>query len=208
MLNKNEITDFLIVALVLIFTLSLREKISSIFYLSLSVILILLINIITKKITGFYLGTNVEIKIWDIKKIFYNKQSKKEKLKAGVIIPLIISLLSAGYLTWLSDLVFDVKSKAYRTSKKYGEHAFSEITEYHIALIAGIAIIVNLFFGFIGYLINLPAQMNFVKLSIFFSFCSVIPISNLDGSKIFFGSKGLWTFLFLVTLIGVLYILI
>ena len=208
MIKKNEFLSFLLVSLILIFTLSIRKPLASISYISLSIILVLLINIFAKKITGFYLGTKVKIKIWEIKKVFYNKQKKGPGFQAGIFFPLIFNLLSGGYFTWFGNFVFDIESKAYRVSKKYGVHAFSEMTEYHLALIAGIGILSNLSFGVLGYLINLPKQMNFINLNILFAFFNLLPISDLDGNKIFFGSKTLWVFLFLLTLIGLSYILI
>ena len=76
------------------------------------------------------------------------------------------------------------------------------MTEEHIGLIAASGIFANLFLGIIGYLIGFPL---FAKLSIWFAFFNMIPISNLDGNKIFFGNLVLWSFLAIITLIGLGY---
>ncbi|MFH1612733.1 MAG: hypothetical protein ABIB46_03245, partial [bacterium] len=71
-----------------------------------------------------------------------------------------------------------------------------------IAYIAAAGIFVNLLFAFLAYLIGFS---EFAKLSIWFAFFNMIPISNLDGNKIFFGSKVLWSFLATITLIALGY---
>jgi len=44
----------------------------------------------------------------------------------------------------------------------------------------------------------------FATLNLTFVFFNLIPLADLDGSKIFFGSKVLWTFLVTLTLLGIL----
>jgi Zn-dependent protease len=46
----------------------------------------------------------------------------------------------------------------------------------------------------------------FSRLSIYFAFFNMIPISDLDGNKIFFGSLILWSFLAALVLIGLGYV--
>ena len=76
------------------------------------------------------------------------------------------------------------------------------MTEYHIGVIAGWGILANLFFALIGYLIGFT---EFARLNIYFAFFNIIPLSNLDGNKIFFGSFIFWSFLAILTIIGLGY---
>jgi len=104
----------------------------------------------------------------------------------------------------MASLIFEVKPKVYRAAKRYGLYKFSEMTEYHIGLIAASGIAVNILLGIIGYLINFPL---FAKLNIYYALFNLIPISELDGNKIFFGSFVLWCFLASIVLLGMLCIL-
>jgi len=55
-----------------------------------------------------------------------------------------------------------------------------EITEFQIGLIAAAGITLNLIFGVIGYLAGWPL---FTKLSIWYAFFNILPLSNLDGKN-------------------------
>jgi len=70
-----------------------------------------------------------------------------------------------------------------------------------IMSIAAVGVFANIFFAIIGYLINQP---EFAKLNIYFAFFNLIPLSELDGNKIFFGSLILWVLLIIITLVGLL----
>jgi len=177
-----------------------------------------MINITAKKITSFHFDTEIEIRLWEIRRVglFYfigvipiTAPNPSHKLKhpfpIGAVLPIVIKVLSAGYLNWMACFVFDTKAKLYRAAKRHGLYSFSELNESHIGVIAASGIIANLIFAVIGYSIGLPEQMNFVKLSILFVFFNMFPISDLDGNKIFFGNLVLWSFLAAITLIGVVY---
>jgi len=208
MLNKKEIISIALVAFILAFTISLIETWTLFFYSLLSIAIIILINTTAKKIASFYLDSEIETKIWTIKQYgFKTHQHFKKAFPAGAFFPIIFTAFSFGYITWMAPLIFDVKAKTYRAAKRHGLYRFSEMTEFHIGLIAAAGIITTLAFAVLGYLIGLPAEMNFVNLSILYAFFNILPISNLDGNKIFFGNLTLWGFLATLTLIGIGYII-
>ena len=105
----------------------------------------------------------------------------------------------------MASLVFDVKAKAYHAAKRHGIYSFSEMTEEHIGKIAAAGIFVNLLLAFIFYFVGGDFGILFAKLNIWFVFFNMIPLSDLDGNKIFFGNLVLWSFLAIVTLIGLGY---
>ena len=207
MLNRKEIAILVIATIILAFSASLATKFSNFLYVLASVFIILLVNIIAKKIASYYVDSEIEIRLWEVDRYGFapNKRFKKP-LPAGLIIPLVVSILSLGYVKWLAALVFDVTPKPYRAAKRHGLYRFSEMTESHIGLIAAAGICANLLFAIIGYLIGFPEQMNFVSLSIFYVFFNMIPISDLDGNKIFFGEIILWAFLAALSIIGLAYV--
>jgi Zn-dependent protease len=113
-----------------------------------------------------------------------------------------VILFSFNGFTWMASLVFDVKAKAYHAAKRHGMYSFSEMTEEHIGKIAAAGIFANLFLAVLFYLIGGDFGTLFAKLNIWFVFFNMIPLSDLDGNKIFFGNIILWSFLAVITLIG------
>jgi len=205
MLNKKEIINIIIVTIILAFAISLIESFKIFLYALLSVFLVILINIFAKKIISFYFDSEIEIKLWEIKRYgFKAHQHFKKSFPAGAFLPIIskIVLFPFNSFVWMASLVFDVKAKIYKAAKRHGLYSFSEMTEFHLGLIAAAGIFANLIFAIIGYLLGFS---EFARLNIYYAFFNMLPISDLDGNKIFFGSIILWSFLASITLIALLY---
>ena len=203
MLDKKEIAVIVLVTLILSFTISLIEGMEIFLYTLLVVFVVIAINITAKKIAGFYLGSKIELKLWEIKRYGYRKHWYfKRPFPAGVFFPIIVTAFSLGYLIWMASIVFDVKPDTYRKAKRHGLYTFSEMTESHIGLIASMGIMANLTFAVLSYLLGFPG---FAKLSIYYAFFNMLPLSDLDGNKIFFGNLVLWSFLASLVLIGLGY---
>lgn len=210
MLTKKEITSIIIVTIILAFSITLMQSLDFFLRTLLFVFLIIIINLTAKKIAGYYFEAEVETKLWEMKRYgllgaiskgFYHPSKKfKQPIPLGAIMPIITKVLSLGYLNWLASLTFDVKAKKYRTAKRHGFYSFSEMTEFHIGLIASTGILANLFFAIIGYLIG---ATEFAHLNIYYAFFNMIPISDLDGNKILFGSILVWSFLISIVLIAI-----
>jgi hypothetical protein len=213
MLNKKEIGAIILVSIILAFAISLIETTTIFFYTLLTVFLVILVNILTKKVISFYLDAEIEVKLWEIKRygllgIFSRISPTREFKKpfpAGAFLPIIFTGLSFGVLTWMASLVYEVKPKIYRAARRHGLYSFTEMTEFQIGLIAASGIIANLIFAVIGYLINFP---EFSRLNIYYAFYNMLPLSELDGNKIFFGSYYLWIFLSAIVLIGLFFALL
>lgn len=216
MLNKKEIISISVISIILAFAISLIESLEFFIYTLLMVVLMILVNVFAKKATSYYLDSEIEVKIWEIKRTgimhfmdiipFHTTHPSTELKKpfsAGAFLPIITVIISLGNITWMGNLIFDVKAKIYRAAKRHGLYTFSEMTESHIGLIASAGIIANLGLAIIAYLIGFP---DFAKLNIFYTLFNILPISDLDGNKIFFGSLVLWSFLAALVLIGMGYV--
>jgi Zn-dependent protease len=202
---KKEIFVILGAILVLLVSVSLR-RLNLFFGILLSMFIILTINIVVKKITAYYLGAKLETNVWEIRNIIKRKNKHTTNLfPIGAILPLVTSLITFGYFVWLAPLTFEVKPKVHRSSKKVGLYKFSEMTEDHLGLIAASGIIANLILAIGGYFIGFET---FSVINIYFAFFNMIPISNLDGNKIFFGNSLIWITLSILTLIGVAFSLL
>lgn len=206
MFNRNELFSILIVTLIFAFAIGLFQSISKIPYIFLIFFLILFINVFAKKIASFYLDSEIDVKLWTVERYgFRPSQYLKKPFPLGLILPILTSLLFFGQLSgfiWLAALIFDVKPKVYRAAKRYGLYSYTEMTEDHIGIIAAAGVFANLFFAIIGYLLGFP---EFSRFSIYFAFFSMIPLSDLDGNKIFFGNLALWSLLATLVLIGLVY---
>ncbi len=203
MLTGKELISILIATVILGFTASLMQSFELFLYACLIMFVIIFANIFAKKIIGLYLDSEVETKLWEIERWGFQPHRKFNKpLPAGAFFPIITTALSFGYARWMATLVFDVKTKTHRAAKRHGLYKFSEMTEFHIGLIAASGILINLILAVVGYLLNFPL---FAKLNFYYAFYNMFPISDLDGNKIFFGSLTLWSFLASLTLIGLLF---
>lgn len=208
MIKNKEAINIILVSVILAFSITLIETITYFLYTLSAIFLIILINSIVKKITAYYLESEIKIKLWEFKRYGYKKRQKfKRPFPAGAFFPIIfrILFLPLNGFTWMSSLIFDVKAKTYRAAKRHGHYSFSEINESHIGLIAALGILANLIFGSLAYFLGFPI---FTKLSIWYCFFNLIPLSSLDGNKIFFGKNVLWIILSVITLIGLIYTII
>jgi Zn-dependent protease len=205
MITKKEILAIVIIVAILSVSITLMGSLESFLYTSLSIFLILTINIISKKIIASSLESEIEIRIWEINRYGFKKQKRfGTPFLAGAILPLISAIIFQGTLAWMASLVFDVRTKISRASKKHGLYSFSEMTEWHIGLIALGGIAANLFFALLGYLVGMPQKMNFTFLTLWFVFFNMLPISDLDGNKIFFGNYILWSVIAITILMAAL----
>jgi len=207
MLTKKEIIAILVSTIIIAFSITLISSISTFLYALLAVFIIILVNLIAKKITSFNLDSEIETNLWEIKRYGVKAHYRfKRPFPLGAFLPILSKLIlfPINSFVWMASLVFDVKAKTYRTAKRHGLYKFSEMTEEHIGYIAAAGIGANLVLSIIGYLIGFPL---FAKLNIYYAFFNMIPVSNLDGNKIFFGNIILWVFLAVITLIGLGYAL-
>jgi Zn-dependent protease len=203
--KKEEILVILGSILILALSASMRN-LKLFFWTLLSFFIILIVNIGAKKITAYYLDAQLETRIWEVKNFIPRKNKETTKqFPLGAFLPIVSSLLTFGYITWLAPLTFEVKPKSSRVAKRVGLYNFSEMTEDHIAFIAAAGIIANLVLAFIGYFAGFE---NFALFNILFTFFNLIPISTLDGNKIFFGKQSLWIILSVITLILVAFSII
>lgn len=216
MLTKKEIFAILTATLSIGTIVSIGvesiEEWQNFFFISIgTVFLVIIINIIAKKIIATHFESKIKISLWEFSRfLFYNPISKKlknykphQKIKkpfpAGFFMPLIVKFLSAGLLNWMASLTFDVKGTIYRTARKHSMYQYSEVTEGEMAWIAFAGIFANLIFAILGYMINMPL---FSKLNLTYAFYNTIPIGNLDGIKLFFGKKELFWVTAIIVSIG------
>lgn len=206
MFNKNEVITIAVAAIIIAFSTSLLlGGWIAFLWTLLAVFVVILINVVAKKVFGSLIETEVYVKFWEIEGMGIRKRKTfKKPFIIGTILPLIskIILFPIKGFAWMASLIFEVKPRVSRASKRHGLYTFSEMTEEYIGYIAAAGIVANLIFAVIGYLIGFT---EFSKLSIYYTLFNMIPISNLDGNKIFFGNIVLWSFLACIVIIGLIF---
>ncbi len=209
MINKKEVFNILLVIVIMTLSICLSlniiEEARNILYTFLAVSIVIFANIFTKKIIAYKLDSEIEVKIWEIGDYGFSKdKADKKPFPLGAVLPLISKIIFFPFksFVWMASFVFDVRPRVYRGAKRYGLYTFSEMTEYHLALIAASGIFINIIFAIVGYFLGFPL---FARLNVYSAFFNMLPISELDGNKILFGSKILWSFLAAIILIGMLF---
>jgi len=187
-MNLKEISTIILASLVLALTVSFKQT-EMLLYASISFLIIISLNILVKKGIGYYFESNVDTKFWSWYQWGFRKDSHFKKPLPMVWLPLILALFTRGLFWWLPILEFDVSPRVERASRRHGLYRFTQVTEWHMGIIAMWGIFTSLILATIGYLLGFEI---FAKYSIFYAVWSIVPLSNLDGSKIFFASRGLW----------------
>jgi len=209
MINKREILIIPLIIIIIAFSVNLSlsnlDWWDAIPSTLLAVAIVILVNVFIKKLIAYRLDSEIEMKIWEIGKFGYLKDKHAKKpFPIGAFFPLIskIILFPLKSFVWMASLVFDIKPRIYRGAKRFGLYTFSEVTEYHLGLIAASGIMVNLIMAVVGYFLGFPL---FARLNVYYAFFNMLPFSELDGNKIFFGNRILWAFLASLVLIGMLF---
>ena len=102
------------------------------------------------------------------------------------MIPLLLSFLSAGSIKMFTFLQFESKPLTEKAIKKRGKETWKEIMEWDLGLIAFYGIIALLALSLIA---NGIGAISLAKYTIFFAIWNLVPFGQLDGTKIFFGSR-------------------
>jgi len=194
----------IIITLSLNLSLSIFEEWKTLLYTLLAVFIVVIGNVFAKKLMAYRLDSEIEMKVWEVGKFgFTQDKNAKKPFPLGAILPLISKIILFPFksFVWMACLVFDIKPRIYRGAKRHGLYTFSEITESHIGLIAAAGIIINLILAVVGYFAGFNL---FARLNIYYAFFNMLPVSEFDGNKIFFGNLIFWSFLASLVLIGML----
>jgi len=205
MLNKKEIIYAALAILVMTLTLSfvdynlLFEKMP--LYLIFSAIIIL-ISIFSKKITAKIIDVSVEIKSWEWKRYgIYARSEFKKPIPTGFVLPLLLSLLFS-YRYFFCLLQFDSTALTSKAAKKYGKNRISGLTEWDEALIIFYSIIPLIILALFVKFTNISLIAELSRITMFYVLWNLVPVSKLDGTKLFFASRPLFTFTWILTLIA------
>jgi len=210
MLNAKEIFSLLLALVILAFSNSFKSIISgnSAAFINsiLAFAVILIVYTLAKKLTAHYYEAEEEAKLWTFQRYgWYERSYFKTPVPIGIILSFILSVLSFGYIKWFAVTESEVKTTPARAVRRHDIYSFSEMTEYHLAVISASGIFFCFLLAIISYILNYP---ELTRLSVFFACFNLIPLGKLDGSRIFFGSRVLYSVLLVIALIALGYVFI
>jgi len=156
----------------------------------LSFLVIIIANSAVKNLVAYNLETDITIKPWSIYRFGWRKDSHFKEPVPMAWVPLLLSLVTNAKVWWLAALQFSVHPRPEKVARRHhAYHRKADVTEWEVGMIALSGVVINLLMGIISWIIGFPY---FAKLNIFYATWSMVPIANLDGTKILFGSRFWW----------------
>ena len=94
MLNLKEIGVIVFSALLLGLIISVVETWQKFYYITIIILVIIMINVIAKKVISYYLDSEVEIKPWNVERWWFKAHHRfKKPVPAGIFVPIILKIL-------------------------------------------------------------------------------------------------------------------
>lgn len=160
-----------------------------------------------RKVAASALDAEAEHELWGLQRFgFKPHQYAQKPIPLGVIVPILASLITLGLFKFPTLLTYETSPLKRRAAKRFGFYSFTEITDWHTALVGASGIVSLLILSGITYF--LPGAEALWQIAAYYAFFNMLPISKLDGAQIYFGSRILWTALGLVTTLFATYALI
>jgi hypothetical protein len=207
--TKKEVVWIIIAILIMGFMISFSLSPTYSPHILLISAIIILTSTITKKIAGEIFNIKVEHKVLDFQRWGYYKRSHlKKPVPMGVILPFFISIISLGIIKPFTLLQFNAENLTKkRIQRARGDRTYrrTEINESDLGFTAAWGFWALILLAIIGFYLKQP---ELTKYSIYYGIWNLIPLSNLDGTKLFFGSLINWILLAIVYIISLIVILI
>ncbi len=202
-MKLSELTNIfaavLILTIVIGFSEIIKSQWSEFAKAFLFAVVIITVAVSAKKLMAYLLDSDVEHRIWSASRYWFRPQQHLSKeVPLGIVFPLFISLFTLGVGKVMTLLTYETKALKVRAAKRFGYYSFTEMTEFHNGLIGAAGIVGVLLVSFVSYF---PGLELLSKMAAYYAFFNMIPIANLDGAQIFFGSRVLYVAVGVVTLI-------
>jgi len=215
MIRAKEIVYFLVASIVVGYLFAFRQfNLSSWLIYSILAFIMIFLNALACELAVLKFGCDAEYRLWGtrnipwtVKKLFGHLRGKerfKKEVPLWLIVPLLCIFATLGFVKWLSVLVFEAVPVHISRMKK--GRLYADLTEWDLALIASLGPLVNILIAIVSKLIAGSSASGslfgvFATMNIWYAFFNLLPLSDFNGAKIFYGSKILWAFLFIFTLV-------
>jgi hypothetical protein len=207
-MNSREIRDVIVAIVILGIVISIGYKFNIVAsdipkYLLFAAIIILA-NIFAKKLIALSLDSDVEHESWKFSRYGLKPHQHFEKeIPMGIILSVLLSIFSLGSIKFMSFLTYETRALKHRAAKRFGYYSYTEMTDWHNGLIGAAGIVAVLIVAALAYFFS-PGDVLW-RFAAYYAFWNMIPISKLDGTQIFFGSRILYAALGIITLIATAY---
>jgi hypothetical protein len=170
---------------------------------------IILTSIFTKKIAGEIFNIKVEHTVLEFRRWGYYKRSQlKKPIPMGLVLPFFLSIISLGIIKPFTLLQFNAKNlykKRIQRARGESEYRRTEINESDLGFTAAWGFWALILLAIIGIFLKQP---ELTKYSVYYGIWNLIPLGNLDGTKLFFGSLINWILLMIVYIVALILVLI
>lgn len=211
---SHQIRDFIITVLVVTFVFAFDDKqpvfqlgpwLTNFLRVSVGVALVVLVHYFGHKWAARRYGTDIIHRVWGIRRYGFATKAHFpvkfhlwgitiipiESFPLGSVLAVIVSFLSNGKFFFTAVESFDIKSDEYARLGRWR----LKVLEREIARIAFAGPAANIIFAFILQSFNKSGMFDqIILISCLYALCHMIPWSQLDGAKIFFGSLYLYVF--------------
>ena len=207
MFTKKETAWIIISVLIVGFIIGWSEQPDYSPVVFLIALAIILVNVFAKKIASSHYSIKIEHKIWEFRRWgWYERSYFKKPVPVGLIIPFFLSFISLGMAKIFLLLQFNAENlPKKRALRKRGAYRYSEINESDLAFTAAWGFWALILLAIVGHFINSPELS---KYAIYYGLWNLLPISNLDGTKLFFGSFFNWILLAVAYIISLIIMII
>ena len=213
MIRAKEIFYFLVASIVVGYLFAFKQlltgNLSPWLNYSILAFIMIILNALACELAVLRFGCDAEYRLWGtrnipwtVKKLFSHLREKerfKKEVPLWLIVPLVCIFATLGLVKWLAVLVFEAVPVHLSRMKK--GRLYAELTEWDLALIASLGPLVSVLLAVVSKIISGGLFEVFATMNIWYAFFNLLPLSDFNGAKIFYGSKILWAFLFIFTLV-------
>ncbi len=159
-------------------------------------IIMLSVFVLAQKFTAFRLDCKIKTKFLSFRRYWFQPPTEGQKAElpfdfpAWLALPLILALITNGFIRWLAILDFDIKPKASRLRRRWQE--LSEEDVGRIAISGPVAVLI------LGLIVRIAGFNEFAILCAWLSFLALIPIGQ--GFKIMNTVRISWFFAFIFSI--------
>lgn len=188
-LEKDELLCVLASILILALSVSFLKGFERVIFAILGFAVLVFANVLVKKAVAYSLEMDLKEKFWTVYRYGLRNDAHFKEPLPMFWVPIFFSLLTNAYVWWLAILKFDLEPRPERIARRHGRYRFTRVTEWDAGLVAAAGVFANILLAIVAFLFSFP---EFAKLNVYFAAWNLVPISDLDGSKIIFGSRGIW----------------
>ncbi|MBU2497095.1 MAG: hypothetical protein KJ767_03495 [Nanoarchaeota archaeon] len=202
MFEEKEVYQVLFAVLLISYIIAFSEFTFFNFLIAFIIASIILIpHIIAHKIAAENYIAESKFKFLEMQRYWFNEGAVfKYPFPIWLVLPIFTAFVSFGKFIILTIETCEIK---WKPEKRIGRW-YTELQEHEISNIALAGPLVNIVFAFIASIVfsiwNLQLIKEFAILNMWFAFFCLLPLGNLDGTKILFGGKIRWTSIFIFTI--------